>query len=192
MNTHPILFSTSMVQAISESRKTMTRRIIKPQLPEETMVCWFDGAEWIVINSNKQCWNQELSCPYGQPGDILWVRETWQQRSDKALQMGFEKYYYKAGWDGCTDTAWKPSIYMPKSACRIFLKITDIRVQRLCEISEKDAKHEGCNSSLYPNSYNQFMHLWMAINKADSWNSNPWVWVISFERCEKPENFLTA
>lgn len=194
MKTHPILFSTPMVQAILEGRKTMTRRIVKPN-PRIS-------SDPLKVGELIKEFSLEEVCDYGTPGDIIWVRETFQERSENAIKMGFEKYYYKAGWEGCTEAGWKPNIFMPKSACRIFLKITDIRVERLQEITENDAKSEGI-IQISTNSYKDyfegipgyyhpiqsFRSLWMNINGVDSWKSNPWVWVILFEHCEKPENF---
>jgi hypothetical protein len=194
----PILFSTEMILAILAGRKTQTRRIIKPQPIGD--ITYFKGEIWTdepdVITS------PTIKCPYGQKGDILWVRETWQKRNEKAIQMGFEKYYYKAGWDGCSDAGWKPSIFMPREACRIELKILNIRTERICDISEDDAKAEGIKElgiysfpiykdyletgvDGFQSGVNSFYSLWKSINGIDSLKDNSVVWVIEFERLQK-------
>ncbi|MDO8997221.1 MAG: hypothetical protein Q7U77_11390 [Sediminibacterium sp.] len=184
----PILFSTAMVQAIIEGRKSMTRRVVKPQ-PSETGVSAFNDGE-----------HPQMKCPYGQVGDILWVRESFisgYECDEGSFNTDEDGEYipvlkYKADresfdwYDGnsdfpCEKIPWKPSIHMPKSACRIFLKITNVRVERLQDISEEDAIAEGIAS---------FKSLWQSINGEKSWDDNPWVWVIEFERIEKPENFI--
>lgn len=198
----PILFSTGMVQAILEGRKTQTRRILKvkgckPFTPDNS---------WSIEDIMR--WNKDYH-PYGQPGDVLWVRETWQQRNETAQKMGFEKFYYKSGWNGCNEAGWKSSLFMPKAACRIFLKVISVRVERLQDISELDAFSEGVEHMLTEVQSSQsilharglpqhqygaslaFKDLWQTIHagKPSSWENNPWVWVVEFERCEKPENF---
>ncbi len=180
----PILFNTEMVQAILDGRKSCTRRLVKPQP---------------TAHYGAQC----IKPPY-QPGDILYVRETWKKAPNG--------YYYYESWqrnDIADVTKWKPSIHMPKKAARIWLKVTDVRVERLQEITEDGAKAEGINdewacswwrptyydpdSGRYPRYRDTFaFDLWdSTIKKSDidryGWNANPWVWVIEFERCEKPE-----
>ncbi len=192
MKTKPILFSTSMVQAILKSRKTQTRRIIKgyPTSDEALNIkdIFEHNSDYVISQS-----------PYGKVGDILWVRETFQK-----CRNGFQ---YKA--DGISTTRkWKPSIFMPKEACRLFLEVTDVRVERLQDISERDSSREGIKmrvggvppyDSFYqmpgcPNRFQtakqSFHHLWASINGKESWNQNPWVWVYEFKRVEKPEKFI--
>ena len=187
----PIPFSMPMVQAILEGRKTQTRRtkgfagVTNIYGMSEDKTCVIADFTTVGIEIKKS----RLLCPY-QIGDILWVRETWQKRSEKALAMGFEKYFYKAGWEGCTDAGWKPSIFMPKDACRIFLKIKNIRAEKLQNISEADAKAEGTILP-YPFDDNAthkiaFYNLWKDINGLESLGNNPFVWVIEFERCVHP------
>lgn len=127
------------------------------------------------------------------PGDILYVRETWANLNTLACPC----YYYKASEDlpERALNAWKPSIHMPKDAARIFLRVTNVRVERLQDITEVQAQYEGCNSGMLTGpctARGQFENLWNStIKKSDldryGWNANPWVWVIEFERCEKPE-----
>jgi len=192
MTTYPILFSTPMVLAILEGRKTMTRIIVKPNPrissdPSRVgevikALCMYDA------------------CPYGHQGDVLWVKETCCKWPDtKAKVCSTNGYVYKTqthcdpyGWEITMKEMgikWKPSIYMPKDACRIFLKITDIHVERLQDITVEDTVKEGIDVFADIITLADFAALWAKINGPDSWDSNPWVWVISFERCEKPENF---
>ncbi len=216
----PILFSTPMVQAIMNGTKTQTRRIIKPQ-PD------FDSA-WKNLGApteeipNMDFNNGLLGVSYGKgvghcvpnvkirytKNDILWVRETFYDGADSI------PYIFKAGYPdnlpehienipGEDELKWKPSIFMPKNACRIFLEITNIRVERLQDISEDDATAEGvmidpegleCWDYLnkrwhWHTPICSFETLWHAINGAKSWDENPWLWVVEFEKCEKPENW---
>lgn len=141
MNEHPILFSTPMVQANLEDRKRMTRRIFKA-MPisalDETKKIWFDGAEWIAENQNGGCYQRPIVCPYGLPGDLLWVRESFKHIDDEETRVDYKTQYTYPELH-----KWKPSIHMPKAAARIWLQIEEIRVERLNEISEEDAIDEG-------------------------------------------------
>lgn len=211
MKERPILFKPEMVQAIMSGTKTQTRRIVKPQPPKwansetERVGPWLhfignhpkgkcgeDNCGCIEGGSSgKGMWTAK--CPYGQIGDILWVRETFRVYT---IGGGFE---YKADGGLSTDDdskmKWKPSIHMPKEACRLFLKIKDIRVERLKDISNNDAIAEGMdhewesvgkNVEMKPDPTAEFALLWIEINGEDSWNDNPWVWVVEFEKIEKP------
>lgn len=186
----PILFSTPMVQAILEGRKTMTRRIVKDVETDVTLIDRYNktGAwtQWIDRKIAKQ-----MKCRYGQPGDVLWVRETFGIYSDAFL--------FKAGDIGIfKGIKWKPSIHMFKDYARIWLKVEEIRVERLQKISEGDARREGvkfASSTIGPcyldyinggynamtTAYHSFRSLWRKINGIESWDSNPWVWVIEFK-----------
>ena len=224
----PILFNTEMVHAILDGRKTCIRRVIKHNTEA-------------VLNSTYHMEHPEIEdawfirrlcrAPYA-PGDILYVRETW-HRYTKLVGKGEgchleEHYGYKASIANSEDAAepWKPSIHMPKEAARIWLKVTDVRVERLQDITEDGAKAEGMPDSLdypvdkvycplckgegiigtvdvhslghvdvdcpYCDSYRKrFENLWNSINKKSfdryGWDANPWVWVIEFERREKPQ-----
>lgn len=205
----PILFNTEMVRAILDWRKTCTRRILKDGIPfDEKAEYWnvLKKGEWSgPICSEyfiKQC------SPY-KPGDILYVRETWcgLPVNEAGHFRGHPIYYYKAdgdlrpeGWRG----AWHPSIHMPKEAARIWLKVTDVRVKRLQDITDDGAKAEGAidNRGFIHSPENEydsihtarehFAEIWNStIKKSDldryGWDASPWVWVIEFERCEKPE-----
>ena len=202
----PILFNTEMVRAILDGRKTVTRRICK-DANEFTVpdMSFFDAEKrtYAVHNYADAEHTDKLSvaertCPIC-PGDILYVRETWCSRYDG------EKYFYLA--DKCTkreekklldygEVKWRPSIHMPKEAARIFLKVKDVRVERLQKITDEGAYREGAGDKdvIYQTGARvlEFARLWEStIKKSDiekyGWNANHWVWVIEFERCEKPE-----
>lgn len=173
----PILFNTKMVQAILEGRKTQTRRLVKPIKSHYVM----DGKP----TNNPPC----------NPGDILWVRETWKQATTGTAGPGLIDFYlYKA--DEPQDTTgmmvedcWHPSIHMPRKAARIFLRVKEVRLERLHEImdappgSDNPIVGEGCTYGF------EFIAIWdNTINPAKrslyGWNANPWVWVIEFERID--------
>lgn len=186
----PILFNMKMVRAILDCRKSCTRRIIKPQ-PQG----YFEVSEeplYIYDTDGKQ---GKITPPY-QPGDILYVRETF-------IQAAAHIFWYKADdkpWMS-KDLLWKPSIHMPKEAARIWLKVTDVRVERLQDITGLSVQKEGievdpneCASKFdfISELFLLFQRLWdSTIKKSDldryGWDTNPYVWVIEFERCEKPK-----
>ncbi|HEY9363866.1 MAG TPA: hypothetical protein VIQ00_11425, partial [Chitinophagaceae bacterium] len=140
-----------------------------------------------------------VKCPYGKIGDVLWVRETSRINYEEYNIPGgisFKKIIeYKADYKNDTSIRkWKPSIFMPKAACRIFLEITDIKVERLQDISGEDAINEGVKvTSMWPlcigDAYRAFKSLWQKINGKNSWEVNLFVWVISFRKINKPKNF---
>lgn len=194
----PILFNTEMVRAILGGRKTCTRRVIKPQW-EECPTCKYVHNEYIYdkLAENVYCarcgypLEPERIAPY-QPGDILYVRETF-------IQIAAHTFWYKAygkSWM-LKDLRWKPSIHMPKEAARIWLKVTDVRVERLQEITIDGIRNEGLSSMAVHAgdmeiALKEWELLWSStIKKSDldryGLDANPWVWVIEFERCEKPE-----
>lgn len=215
----PILFNTEMVRAILDGRKTCTRRLVKPQ-PKSKLCYTFAGSDsdtWGYPNRTAhEIWGEEFKLPnditeeelskrWNPPyhtDDILYVRETWcgLPVNEAGHMRGHTIYYYKAdgelrpkGWRG----TWHPSIHMPKEAARIWLKVTDVRVERLQEITSEQISREGVEVE-YPHVLNgeekryAFSTLWNStIKKSDidryGWDANPYVWVISFERCEKSE-----
>lgn len=188
MKQRPILFSTPMVQAILEGRKTQTRRIVKPGI---IILKDRDKQEVFAMKRNKKGIACPYECPYGQPGDYLWVRETWQHTKILNLHPTDENYgyIYKADgqpWEDYEGWVWKPSIFMPKAAARIWLKIVDVRIERLQDISESDAECEGVEEGV--KSIPSFNSLWESIHGEESWNQNPHVWVIEFNPVNKPEN----
>lgn len=226
----PILYSQDMILAKIAGRKTQTRRIVNPQ-PSEHHWSLFPGYESGVniLNTTKGIVAQfydsyknnggsnyeincNVKCPYGQPGDILWTRESWNYVDTYPEPDCFGKYLYKA--NGGTGK-FKPSIHMPKSACRIWDEIVSIRVERVADISEEDAIAEGVQSCIdeigirykdyiadasgyghpdndYPTvstAIQSYRSLWQKINGIESWEANPFVWVISFKPIDKPENW---
>ncbi len=200
----PILFNTEMVKAILDGHKSVTRRVVKPQPLGGVKTLHQSDLPGRWRSPGEDVWI-EIRAPY-QPGDILYVRETW------AKQWGL--YWHKAGLavdkNGCdtygtiVPTKWRPSIHMPKEAARLFLRVTDVRVERLQEIDYADCKaegiwddykvsseeyHEALMKLAYPET---FANLWdSTIKKADlpiyGWEANPWTWVIEFERISKEE-----
>lgn len=213
----PILFNTEMVRAILDGRKSCTRRLVKFFAKKNPLWTGYIK-DWLMLYNgrNEPCIRK---APY-QPGDILYVRETWTEECGK--------YYYRAdydsdyldqcetlsggypascrnhpGCDGCMATStrihWHPSIHMPKEAARIWLKVTNVRVERLQEISAESALAEGADKYIHTNggldenmTITSFIGIWNStIKKSDinryGWDASPWVWVVEFERCEKPE-----
>lgn len=204
----PILFSGQMVKAILDGDKTQTRRLVK--FGKELPNCATVPLSTYECGSVFHFWGYgEKSCPYGAPGDILWVRETWQQEAE-FIEASSNSASWDCDWWESTGSfvyradgtelpteseafgKWKPGIHMPKTACRLFLKIKSIRVERLQQISRGDAMDEGCpfaNMADGPNPVDWFSDLWESINGVDSWGQNPWVWVVEFERAERPTGF---
>lgn len=209
----PILFNTDMVCAILDGRKTVTRRLVKYKYDNTEIRMHTDkyGTRLIEIqkdvegethgkNPDGSTWHKLL--PYIEKkapckkGDILYVRETWSDDRQFTKEDTPGIYFYKASAKSDFTPKWHPSIHMPKEAARIFLKVKDVRVERLQEMRSEDALKEGIKVSEFdlPNHgvIARFKHLWNStIKKSDhsiyGWNANPWVWVIEFERCEKPE-----
>jgi len=249
----PILFSTPMVQAILEGRKTVTRRTrgldklneegfwnyshnsLTGEVPHPAKK-YDDGAPWYLFNpknSNAMSWI--MQCPYGKVGDILYVRESFHDGYNGMLDPNIGKeekdwtMHYWVFKDGAqmystgeyfpgpkdkepnfaTGTKWRPSIHMPKAACRIWLQIVSIRLERLNEINHYSALAEGievkhddeCDiykdyeattefspfgDTYYETPFFSFKSLWKKINGIESWDKNPWVWVVEFKRIEKP------
>jgi hypothetical protein len=204
MKERPVLFNGDMVRAILDGRKTQTRRMVKPQR---------SGPAWTVKPTQEPRYARHShdwwlptgtipysalpSCPYGAVGDRLWVRETFGD-------CGSRLVYRADSNDGasCSVKRWVPSIHMPRDACRLVLEITGVRVERLTNISEEDAKAEGVGSAtwfaangvpedkweslgehgaLQSSHINRFATLWESIYGAESWKANPWCWVIEFK-----------
>lgn len=201
----PILFSTEMVKAILEGRKTQTRRVIKPfeNLNNNAIVFKENAFPRFQFEARYQNIDWQLNCPYGKPGDVLWVRETY-HKSEGTFPT---TYLYKAVYGESYDVKWKPSIFMPKDAARIWLEITKVRVERLLDISEDDAFNEGVRYWTHDNdqqmldahfkdyrtglrnlvsAHSSFLSLWESINGEESIHSNPWVWVIEFIQIPNP------
>lgn len=186
MRERPLLFTSPMVRAILAGRKTQTRRICKPQPSASAHTTAADGTP---MRAWWETGKEINDCPYGFAGDRLWVRETWANIGEPKAPI----YAYRADTEDGervrVDAPWKPSIHMPRAACRLVLKVTDVRVERLQSISEADAMAEGTQEpSLLPitgarlTERSVFAALWESINGADSWAANPWVWAITFKR----------
>lgn len=219
----PIIFSAEMVRAILDGRKSQTRRVVRPQPPADTAGFFqCDEPEWWmdhgpVYTLDNLAGRTEFRCPYGQPGDRLWVRETfWGASCSCQDQCGEYRSYWgryieyaeqrsEEGWkdgdqySGCYMRR-RPAIHMPRWASRITLEITNVRVERVRDISEEDAEAEGlwrgrarrhlwwlnathCRLFEPFRSHTAaFAELWSSIHGPDSWSANPWVWVIAFRR----------
>ncbi len=209
MKERPILFSAPMVRAILEGRKTQTRRALRKQFvpdaepaevpatsPEGWQINGHSGLWW---DDTDACIDDAIRCPYGQPGDRLWVREAfmhepadycWEASVTIPVRPAHTIYRADSDPNGeANGIGWKPSIHMPRWASRILLEITAVRVERLQDISEEDALAEGVTfkNPVKPGHASRmgreaFAELWESINGPDSWEENPWVWVIEFKR----------
>jgi hypothetical protein len=221
MTIKPILFNTEMVRAILDGRKTCTRRICKDANEYTVPDMEFYNADkrtYAVHNFADKKHTEQLSiaertCPIC-PGDILYVRETWErfecwkcegdergncpkEPKKSVLYKTCGCYMYRATDEIYGDAKWHPSIHMPKEAARIWLKVTDVKVERLQNIDGKWCVKEGIEEEPLKHVGEDFVKgmfhdLWdSTINKSDidryGWGANPWVWVIEFERCKKPE-----
>lgn len=212
----PILFSGPMIRAILDGQKTQTRRVVKNQ-PADAEGCegqvagpvcldmepWTHFFRWLLPSGI----SAGFLCPYGQPGDRLWVRETWglhgrgdytwwcrdsiKGRTADDLLCSYELAYAA---DATSEyDHWRPSIHMPRWASRLTLEVTSVRVERLQDITEDDARAEGAaaepsealaDSPVGLSAREAFADLWSSINGSESWASNPWVWVVNFKRVE--------
>ena len=254
MTDRPILFSASMVRALLAGTKTQTRRVVKPQPPAQFVdyngghpasfdvssgrpgFCWSLGR----ADASQRFWpgmHKQVYCPYGAPGDRLWVRETWARDSEDGavfyradVGTGNEADDWQHNIDfGASGYRWRPSIHMPRAASRITLEITAVRVERLQDISEADAIAEGVQPMASPLAVNtwwqgykdfdgdlihqqfkgdeppdwmiepkkmkplthlnrsavdMYRALWIQLHGVESWDANPWVWVLTFRRVE--------
>lgn len=194
----PILFSGPMVRAILEGRKTETRRIVRTGSYPHAGIAWWEPA---VEPGNEGRWSAKdglggifhIPCPYGQPGDLLWARETWAEFYASSRGDRHEAgvcYAADGGVRRDGQHAWRPSIHMPRWASRLTLRVLDVRVERLQEITAKGVCAEGIELIDMPRApiasafgtLGRFARAWDAINgKRAAWESNPWVWVIRFE-----------
>ena len=209
MSCKPIIFNTEMVRAIFDSNKTTTRRVIKPQPQANAnmMFCFAGSCKKEICRWLDRKNDVRFTPPCCGDG-ILWVRETWCERLGDQSKLG--RYIYKAHADPQDEihqfalgmNKWRPSIHMPREAARLFLRVTDIRAERLLDMTVDDAIAEGINTdgiitSEGPIEYrvwNRMEELWDGTIKPTDlplygWAANPWVWVIEFERTEKPEGW---
>lgn len=222
MKERPILFSAPMVRALLAGTKTQTRRMMKNP-PIWNTEYQPNGWQWIGKNPGEPALTKwpdaakigreiaiRATCPYGQPGDRLWVREAWGlhaygddtdwlKGSCTELDLDDHVIAYRADWGPLQDSChWRPSIHMPRAASRITLEVTGVRVERLQDISEADAQAEGARECdpvsgrevllAGPSQRGSFrLHyrdIWESINGPESWAANPWVWVVEFKRVE--------
>lgn len=214
----PILFTGEMVRAILDGTKTQTRRVVKVAgldfiagLGDDRL----DPRNWGYDDENGDWWtlmpgkdSRGIRCPYGVPGDLLYVRETWalpEAQTRFLAKIWAETYgavWYQADDPMGTkmhhgpmrslhrESRWRPSIHMPKRFARIWLRVTDVRVERVQEISEEDALAEGVAECFYVGeglARQRFRDLWNRINRRRGfgWDTNPWVWVVNFERVDR-------
>lgn len=233
MKERPILFSATMVRAIIEGRKTQTRRVmnVQPLIDSCQLARCISSSDskkvnkfhWVNVDrSDNYKDNRYFTCPYGQAGDRLWVRETFcpiypqdpTYNGGEPIEYDYAATYKHGDRLGdfvCIKKVWKPSIHMPRCASRITLEITGVRVERLQDISEADAVAEGISRitkdgrlfkhgipdrdglpgndddgwhwqewEVYPRD--AYQTLWESINGPESWDSNPWVWVVEFKK----------
>ncbi|EIX9313529.1 hypothetical protein D4N06_26310 [Klebsiella pneumoniae] len=204
-----MIFNAEMVRAILDGRKTQTRRPIKWKQTRFTEIGEReDGSKWPWSEDAEHAFDFWHPCPFGSVGDRIWVRETFQgplfdfdlMDSYCKDSTPFEKSefcVYKADGvpapefydaDDELHCCWRPSIHMPRWASRILLEITGVRVERLKSISDRDALREGCSTADMKSGdcvADVFARLWASIYGDESWNSNPWVWVIEFKRIEE-------
>ncbi|HFQ7428304.1 TPA: hypothetical protein ACHSVW_005957 [Pseudomonas aeruginosa] len=200
MKERPILFSGPMVRAILEGRKTVTRRVMKPQ-PDFLGSMVDPNTPFKTLDAGLHA---RITCPYGKPGDRLWVRESFAEcydYCDHPEMPGAPTEHFHLGWHYRADgepkreeldgflSHWKPSIHMPRWASRILLEITAVRVERLQDITEDQAIAEGIDThpmGFYGNGCitagGAFLELWESINGDGRWAANPWVWVVEFKR----------
>lgn len=211
MKARPILMSAPMVRALLDGSKTQTRRIVKD-------IPWHEGVNqrfsqlralhaaglWQFHGSEDA--SRPFRCPYGQPGDLLWVRETtafWWSKGKPTRVAGYRADVDDPDWDGFghddpwwLSFDWTPSIHMPRWASRLTLELTGVRVERLQDISEKDGRAEGMEPFGFGwrawegqphvlHARHAYQDCWNSINGFGSWNENPWVWVLTFKvhRC---------
>lgn len=200
----PILFTMEMVQAILDGKKFQTRRLIKPKNPPDGhwMVESVGGQHQLTHWDNDTAETSPIACPYGRPGERLWVKETWQhlnnqngERAELLPNQNSASCFYRA--DESNPAAlpmsgkWRNSLFMPRWASRLSLKLTEVRAERLQDISAEDALEEGVGYQSNPryqpragasDPIDAYRHLWEKINGPGSWDANPWVWVLKFTK----------
>lgn len=204
MKEHPILFSAPMVEAILDGRKTQTRRLFMPKVDTDGALQLGDTEQWQPMLVGEML--KPVRCPYGVPGDRLWVKETYYSEKQEQAGTGAVRWvvhldgsprigaFYRATQPLAPTKRWKPAIHMPRCLSRIKLEVTGVRVERLQDITEEDARAEGVEARVCGQdesgpirSYRTgFVYLWQQINgERANWLSNPWVWVVGFKRLEE-------
>lgn len=209
-----ILFNTAMVEAIQDGTKSQTRRIIKNEITHELVdegviskfgkcpygrtgdILWVREA-WKLLGINE---DGEVMIQYKDGTEVEFYPDTmdredyWNDKCEKLVDIMAKKGKLEVDeenerftWN-TEDVPWKPSIHMPKDVCRIYLRISDIRVEQLNDITILDSQAEGVRATTLCTARDSFEKLWISINGDESWNENPWVWVVEFQRCLKPVN----
>lgn len=177
-----MIFNTEMVRALIDGRKTQTRRPVKFPVYDRNMGCELAGNEL----AGELAAGNYLNSAFGKPGHRIWVRETWTPESIDAEDGSYSPDYRATASGQPLDGRWTPAIHMPRWASRITLEITSIRVERLRSMSQEDARAEGVIAASGPMEAGlAFRELWDSIYGPDSWQANPWVWVIEFKRIEE-------
>lgn len=203
MKERGMIFNGEMVRAILDGRKTQTRRPIKWKQTRFTEIGEReDGSKWPWSEDAEHACDFWHPCPFGAVGDRIWVRETWNKYGGLLTYRADHDWIDDMRKETVCTAKWVPSIHMPRWASRILLEITDVRVERLNAISEEDAEAEGIdlevlydsqdcydciadhNMTGRPTVTGAFKYLWESIYGAESWQANPWVWVIEFKRVE--------
>ncbi|HBR0482725.1 TPA: hypothetical protein L9G90_005426 [Klebsiella pneumoniae] len=198
MTERGMIFNAEMVRAILDGRKTQTRRPIKWKQTRFTEIGEReDGSKWPWSEDAEHACDFWHPCPFGAVGDRIWVRETWNKYGGLLTYRADRDWIDDMRKETVCTAKWVPSIHMPRWASRILLEITDVRVERLNSISQEDAQAEGLELTGWrptysdPDSggevmtpYDNFAELWSSIYGDESWQANPWVWVIEFKRVE--------
>ncbi len=197
---YPILFDTEMVQAILSGAKTATRCLFKSSLSkvmEPAHEIFHDGDKWIALLKNGQCHKYPIVCPWGEPGDYLWVKETW--------APAISEIAYKADYSKETiaekrnQGIWHPSIHMHKASARLWLQITNVKAQRIQTLTEEEACQEGTKVGKILNlgeigqvNFREgFITKWISIYGIESYYENPWIWAIGFIRLESKPSIIS-
>lgn len=212
MKEYPILFRPELVRKILDGKKTQTRRPVRGVPTCIHLGKWImdwglsgvygdaDGRFWLDVQTDvDDCSHTEIKCPFGTVGDVLWVRETWQRlsngdpESEKTWEGVRDDVFYLADESDFRNKPmsgrWRPSIHMPRWACRLFLEITGVRVERIQDISHRDALAEGVDydvSEVRGAPIRRFHSAWNKVYPG-SWDRNDWVWVVSFKKNEAPQ-----
>jgi len=198
MAERPILFSAPMVRALLDGTKTQTRRAVALPRKRQGFVMLNTGAGWWPYQSDdgeSELCNDGMehpySCPYGQHGDRLWVREAWKAHTTfdhlPPRDIPESHVWYMADDGYKAESRHRPGMFMPRWASRILLEVAAVRVERLQDISRGDAMAEGCpfpNMAEGRDPRQWYADLWEQINGAGSWAANPWVWVVEFKRVQ--------
>lgn len=177
-----MIFNSKMVCALLDGRKTQTRRPVKFPLFDKNLGCELAGNEL----AGELAAGNYLNSAFGKPGHRIWVRETWTPESIDAEDGSYSPDYRATANGQPLDGRWKPAIHMPRWASRITLEITGIRVERLRNMTQEEARAEGVIAASGPMEAGlAFRELWDSVYGVESWQTNPWVWVIEFKRVEE-------